>query len=129
MGSQHNLRLVVLPELYAISRLEKDAAIPTWVSSGDFYSITRTADELAVVCAQQFVPAGIRCERGWRCLRVADTMDFSMVGVVSSLVRPLAEAGIGVFVVSTFDTDYLLLKDADVDSGITAFRGAGHIVN
>jgi hypothetical protein len=129
MSQQHQLRLEVLPGLFAISRLEKDAAIPPWASSGVFYSITRTADEFSVVCPQQFVPAGIRCERGWRCLRVGGTMDFSMIGVVSSLVRPLAETGIGVFVVSTFDTDYLLLKDADLESGITALGRGGHIVN
>jgi hypothetical protein len=126
MCRRHRLRLSVLPDLYAISRLEGDAAVPSWASSDGFWSITRTADELSVVCREHLVPDGIRCQRDWRCLRVAGAMDFSMVGVVSSLVTPLAEAGLSVFVVSTFDTDHLLVKDSDVDAVTTALSGAGH---
>jgi len=128
MRIQHKLRLVVLPDVYAVSRLDQDATTPTWASAGEFCSITRTADELSVVCPQYVVPDGVRCEWGWRCLRVVGTMDFSMVGVVASLVAPLAEAGFGIFVVSTFDTDYLLVKDADLDGATAALRGVGHML-
>lgn len=122
----HSLPLVVLPDLFAVCRLHKDAPIPTWASSGDFFSITHTADELPIVCQQDLVPNDVRCERSWRCLRVAGTMDFSKIGVVSSLVSPLAQAGISVFVVSTFDTDYLLVKGDGLEKTVTALREVGH---
>lgn len=125
----HRLTLMLLPDTFALCKLDADDAVPAWASSGDFLSITRTADELSVVCPQSIVPDGVRCERGWRCLRVAGTMDFSMIGVVASLVTPLAEAGISVFVVSTFDTDYLLVKADDLARATAALRAAGHDVD
>lgn len=125
----HRLTLVSLPDLFAVCRLAKDAPVPAWASSALFFSITRTADELSVVCPQNVVPDGVRCERDWRCLRVAGTMEFSLIGVVASLVTPLAEAGISVFVVSTFDTDYLLVKADDLARATAALRAAGHAVD
>ena len=128
MPISHQLALTILPESFVVCRLDKDAPIPVCAQSGDFFSITRTADELSVVCPQNLVPDGVRCERGWRCLRVAGTMDFTMIGVVASLVAPLAKAGISVFVVSTFDTDYLLVKECDQERALAALRAAGHQV-
>jgi len=127
MAERHTLRIVALPDRFAISKLDQATALPTWASSGDFCSITRTADELSVVCPQHLVPPGVQCERDWRCLRIVGAMDFSMVGVVASLVTPLAGAGISVFVVSTFDTDYLLVKDEYLDVAMDALRAAGHV--
>jgi hypothetical protein len=124
----HRLALTPLPDTFAVCRLDQDAPVPAWASSGQFFSITRTADELSVVCPQAFVPDDVRCERGWRCLRVARTMDFSMIGVVASLVTPLAEAGISVFVVSTFDTDYMLVKENELARATVALLEAGHQV-
>ena len=119
------LTLVVLPETYAVCRLPANAAWPTWATGG-FVSITRTADEFSVVCAQGGVPPDVRCERGWRCLRVAGSLDFAAVGILASMVVPLAEAGISVFAVSTFDTDYLLVKERDFDRACAALRQRGH---
>jgi hypothetical protein len=124
----HQLTLTPLPDLFAVCRLNAGDVVPAWASSGEFFSITRTADELSVVCPQNLVPEDVRCERGWRCLRVAGTMEFSMVGVVASLVTPLAESGISVFVISTFDTDYLLVKESDLQGAVAKFRAAGHEV-
>ena len=126
--TMHKLKLVLLPGLYAVCRLHKDASVPAWASPGEFLSITRTAEELSVVCSQNLVPDDVRCERGWRCLRVAGTMDFSMVGVVASLVTPLADARVSVLVVSTFDTDYMLVKESDLERALTALRTAGHVI-
>lgn len=120
--------LVVLPQRFAVCRLSGDAAIPTWAAEGEFFSITRTADELSLVCSQDLVPEGILCEREWRCLRVAGTMAFSTVGVVAGLSRPLAEAGIGIFIVSTFDTDYLLAKAQDWPRVIEVLRRQGYTI-
>jgi hypothetical protein len=102
--------------------------MPPWATAGDLFSITRTADELSVVCRQEAVPEGIPCARGWRCLRVAGTIPFSVVGVLASLTAPLAEAGVSVFAISTFDTDYLLVKAADLEWAVDVLRRRGHTI-
>ena len=117
-----------LPGQFAVYQLEPTAPLPGWAAVGEFFSITRTADELSIVCNQSLVSDGVRCEKGWRCLRVAGTMDFSMIGVVASLATLLSEAGVSVFVVSTFDTDYLLVKESDLERAAAALRAAGHQV-
>jgi hypothetical protein len=122
------LALVVLPGTFAVCRLAAGAAPPAWAWAGPFASLTRTADELSVVCAEAAVPAGTLCERGWRCLRVAGTLDFALVGVLASLLVPLAGAGVSTFAVSTFDTDYLLVREADLGRAAEALRTAGHSV-
>src|SRR5438105_6081950 len=91
-------------------------------------SSTRTVEELSVVCQQEMVPSGTQAEVGWRCLRVAGAMPFTLVGVLASLTGPVAAAGVGVFAVSTFDTDYLLVKEAEFPAAVAALRGAGHSV-
>ena len=120
--------LTLLPDTFAICRLEANTAIPSWATAGRFFSITRTAEELSIVCQESLVPDGIQCERDWRCLQVAGPIPFTTVGVLASLVQPLAEAGISVFAVSTFDTDYLLVKAADLARTIEALGLKGHSV-
>ena len=122
------LALLVLDETFAVSRLSGDAPIPTWAAAGSFFSVTRTAEELSVVSRQDLVPDGVRCERGWRCLRVAGTIPFSAVGVLASLATPLAEAGVSAFAVSTFDTDCLLVKENDLAAAVEALQRQGHTV-
>src|SRR5262245_55974633 len=114
----HKLTVDPLDGTFAVCHLARDAPLPAWLADGPFVSLTRTADELSLVCRQEAVPEGVRCERGWRCLRVAGTLDFSFVGVLASLLGPLADAGVSVFVVSTFDTDYLLVKQADFQRAV-----------
>jgi hypothetical protein len=122
------LPLIPLDGRYAVCRLDPGVSIPAWAVGGAFTCVTRTADELSVVCRQEAVPAEVRCERGWRGLRVAGTLDFAMVGVLASLVSPLAEAGVSVFVVSTFDSDYLLVKEEKWATAVAALREFGHVV-
>jgi uncharacterized protein len=124
-----NWTLVSLDGHFAVCRLAADAPLPAWAAAGSFVSITRTPDELSIVCRHEDVPDGVRCEPGWRCLRVAGTLDFTLVGVLVSLLAPLADAGIPVFVVSTFDTDYLLIKEDRLDAAVAILRGAGHGVD
>jgi uncharacterized protein (UPF0548 family) len=124
----HRLTLVVVAGAFAVCRLPADAPLPPWATDGEFISITRTTDELSVVCQEGAVPDGVVCERGWQCLRVAGAMPFTLVGVLAALTRPIAAAGVGVFAVSTFDTDYLFFKAADFQSAVAALRGAGHSV-
>jgi hypothetical protein len=128
MPVQLERSLIVLPQDFAVCKLGPEAAIPPWATGGEFFSITHTADELSVVCRQDSVPAGICCDRDWRCLRVAGAMPFSIVGVVAALTAALAEAGISVFVVSTFDTDYLLAKQKDWANALEALRRAGYTI-
>jgi hypothetical protein len=122
------LTLLVVDDSFAICRLEPKAPIPPWATAGDLSSITRTAEELSVVCRQDAVPEGVLCERGWRCLRVAGTMPFTVVGVLASLTVPLAEAGISAFAISTFDTDYLLVKAEDMERAVEILRQRGHTI-
>jgi hypothetical protein len=96
---------------------------------GDLFSVTRTADELSVVCRQEAVPEGIVCERGWRCLRVEGSMPFTIVGVLASLTTAVAKAGVAVFAFSTFDTDYLFVKEGDMPRAVASLRSAGHLVD
>jgi GNAT superfamily N-acetyltransferase len=127
-GAGHGLKLVPLEGYYAVCRLDADTPLPGWAPGGPFVSLTRTADELSVVCRQEAVPPGVRSEPGWRCLRVAGTLDFALVGVFASLVGPLADAGISAFAVSTFDTDYLLVKGECLVKAAEVLRRRGHLV-
>jgi hypothetical protein len=88
--------------------------------------MTRTPDEISIVCDQSVVPERVRCERNWRCLKLAGPIPFSTVGVLASVVSPLADASISVFAISTFDTDYLMVKERDVEKAVEALRQAGH---
>jgi hypothetical protein len=125
---RRSLAIMVLEQTFAVCRLGADAPVPAWTTAGEFCSITRTRGELSVVCAEECVPEGVKCERGWRCLRVAETIEFSVLGVLASLAVPLAEAGVSIFVLSTFDTDYLLIKAENLPRALEALRGAGHAV-
>jgi|SRR5579884_1653336 hypothetical protein len=122
------LTLHTLDGTFAICRLESHTPVPPWAAASAFFSITRTADELSIVCPEESVPEGIPCERGWRCLRVAGTIPFSVVGVLASLTTPLADAGIIVFAISTFDTDYLFIKAEDLARAVVILREQGHTI-
>jgi hypothetical protein len=122
------LTLLEMAGRFAVCKLPPTSAIPAWVTASDVFSVTRTGDELSVVCRQELVPARTHAEVGWRCLRVAGAMPFTLVGVLASLTGPVASAGVGVFAVSTFDTDYLFVKEAEFPAAIAALRRAGHSV-
>jgi hypothetical protein len=124
----HQLGLTLLDGSFAVCRLPADAPVPGWTSNGPFFSITRTHDELSIVCMQEAVPEDVHSERGFRALRVNGPLAFSMVGVLVSLLTPLADAGISVFVLSTFDTDYLLIKEENLEQEIHELERAGHLV-
>ena len=118
------LSIAVLPGTYAICRLEPSATIPAWALGGDLVSVVRTLDELSIVCRQESVPPDIHCEKNWSGLKVQGPLDFALTGILASLTTPLAEAGISIFAVSTYDTDYLLVKD--LEKAIAVLSQAGH---
>ena len=114
----------------AVSRLDADSEVPHWVDrSGGFTSITRTTDELSVICAFDDVPEGVPMEGPWRALRVQGPIVMTLIGVVASLAGALAAAGISIFAVSTFDTDYILVHEPDFDAAVDALTQAGHVVD
>ena len=120
------LTLRVQPETLAVCRLDADAALPGWAMRGSFSALTRTADELSVICPQVNVPPDITCEPDWRALKVEGQLDFSMVGVLAGISGALAGARISLFAVSTFDTDYILVKEIDLPGAVSALRLAGY---
>jgi hypothetical protein len=122
------VQLRVLPDGYAIVRLHPGSELPPWVDAGPFRSVTRTDNEVSVVCRDRDVPAGESAERGWRVLELKGPLDFSLSGVVASLVVPLAEAEIPVFVISTFETDYILVRASDLEQTSDALSAVGHSV-
>jgi hypothetical protein len=95
---------------------------------GEFVSITHTADELSIVCAEEHVPSGVKADREWRALKVEGPLDLALTGILASLANPLAEAQINIFAISTFDTDYLLVKEYNVARACDVLRQAGHVV-
>jgi hypothetical protein len=128
------MRLEVLPGEFTIVRLDAGAALPPWIDpAAEFLSITRTPEELSIVCESSRVPAEITSEihakRGWRCMKVEGPLDLSLTGVLSSLAEPLARAGIPIFAISTFDTDYLLVKAANLEAATAELKAVGHVVH
>lgn len=111
---------------YAVSRLPADAPVPLWSEEGRLTSVIRTPGELTVICADDAVPPGVSSEKGFAWLEVDGPMPFSMTGVVVSLARPLAAAGISVFVLSSYDTDHLLIRRPDLRAAVDALVAAGH---
>jgi len=122
------LELDILPGAYAICRWPAGEALPDWVSQDGFVSVTRTPTELSAVCAAEAVPAGTVCEGPWRIFAVRGPLDFGLTGVMASMASPLAEAGVSLFAVSTYDTDYVLVRAGDLDRAAQALRRAGHRV-
>jgi uncharacterized protein len=121
-----NLDLILLSGVYAVSRLKPGSPAPAWAGTGDFVSITLTPWETSVVCLEERVPKGIPSEGGFRVLKVQGPLDFSLVGVLEAMVGPLAAERISVFSVSTFDTDYLLIREDALGRAVEILIRNGH---
>jgi len=128
-AATRHLELTVLSEHFAISRLDAGSPIPAWATEGSFFSVTRTGDELSIVTELSRVPVGLQSQPGWRILRVHGPFVLSEIGVLATLASPLAEAGISLFAVSTFDTDYLLIASETLVAAIAALEQAGHLIH
>lgn len=123
------LRLTLAPERLAVCRLAPDAPIPPLPLGGALVALTLTPDELSLVLPESAAPADAVTEGGWRALRVAGPLDFNLTGVLASLANPLAEAGVSIFAISTYDTDYLLVREAALAAALAALRAAGHTIS
>lgn len=122
----HQLKFRRLSGPYAIVRLAPDAPVPAWAWKGEFTSLTRTADELSVVCSVDNLPPDVHSPHRWICLKLEGPFDFSLTGVLLSFIEPLSNNGIPIFAISTFDTDYVLIQEESAANAIDLLRRAGH---
>lgn len=113
---------------YAIARLDAGAAFPVWADGSGFVSISRTDDELSIVCLQSRIPEPVKQDRDWTCFKFQGPFAFDETGVVLSVIKPLSENKIGIFVVSTFDGDHLLVKTVDAAASISHLIAVGHTI-
>ena len=121
------LQLTVMPGTLAVCRLDAGDPLPGWADNREFCAIVRTRQELSVVCPARQVPLGVRAESGWRALRVAGPVDFALTGVLAALAAPLARAQVSLFAISSYDTDYLLVRD--LPHALAALTAAGHRIS
>jgi len=123
---RHKLKFSVVPGSFAVCRLPARAAVPEWALRDSFFSVTRTAHELSIVCPAGQVPGDVHYENDWACLKLEGPFPFSETGILSSFVQPLSDRAIPIFAISTFDTDYVLVKHAWVEKAIQTLSEAGH---
>lgn len=123
---QRKLKFSRVSGSFAICRLAPNAAVPNWALRGAFFSVTSSVDELSIVCPEAQVPKEIQHENDWACLKLEGPFQFSETGILTSFVQPLSDRAIPIFAVSTFDTDYVLVKHAWVEKAVEALKDAGH---
>jgi hypothetical protein len=126
MAQPHQLKFRQLPRTYAIVRLAPSAPVPAWAMKGAFTSITRTSDELSIVCPTENLPSDVQSSNRWICFKLEGPFPFSLTGILLSFIAPLSGNGIPIFAVSTFDTDYVLVQEPDCDRALDVLRKAGH---
>jgi len=126
--ARRKLNLSLLAEVFAVCRLSPGAPIPDWALQGNFFSVTRTSEELSIACEESNVPDGIPASRSWRGWKVAGPFDFSQTGVIAAVVQPLADAGISVFVLATYDTDYNFVHQDRLAQSRQVLLACGHTI-
>jgi len=123
------LVLSVLEETFSIHRLAPDASLPEAVSECDFYSLSKTTDELSLVCPEHLAVKSEKSNPDWKCLKVAGPLDFELTGILAGITEVLAKEKLSVFAISTFDTDYILIKKQGLTAAISALQRVGYIFN
>lgn len=124
------MNLTVLGNSYSIYRFSSESSLPEWVYSSDFYSITRTKEELSVVTSQNhFVSNDILCSREWKIIKIEGPLDFSLVGIIAGVSAILSSSEISIFSISTYDTDYILVKQKDLNSAIETLAKNGYTIS
>ena len=126
MKGNIKIELSILPETFSICRLEPSTQLPDWLAGLAFWAAVRTADELSLVLPETAVPAGWLVEPGWRGIKVKGPLDFSLTGVLVNLCTPLAENGISIFAISTYDTDYILVREKDLEKACSTLKDVGY---
>lgn len=123
------LKMKLLNGKYGVCRFESGESIPPWSYGEGFVSVTQTEDELSIVCRMDRIPNGIVCEENWRILKVLGPLDFSLVGILSNISKVLADEDISIFAISTYDTDYILIKDSNLEDSIQALEIGGYEIH
>jgi len=122
------VNFILLERTYSIYRFRSESDLPGWIYSSEFYSITKTEDEISLVAVQNgLIPEGVLCNRDWRILKIEGPLDSSLIGIIAEITSILAEKNISVFTISTYETDYILVKQHDLDRGIEALKEKGHL--
>lgn len=119
------LQLHLLEGSLAICRLAPDAPIADWMA-GPFFSLTRTPDETSVLCSETSIPPSVRCEPGWRALQIQGPFPFDAVGILAAVLEPLRRAHLPILAISTFDTDYVMVRQPMLEQAIEVLEAAGH---
>lgn len=125
----HTLSLVVLPGEFSVARLEASRRLEGWMTAGSLWCLARSPAELSVVAERSRVPDSVRAEHHWRVIRFEGPLPFGLTGILASVVDPLADAGIPIFAFSTFDTDYVMVGESNIERAMGVLRAAGHLVS
>lgn len=123
---QHRLQFHRLPGQYSIVKLPAEAPVPDWSAKGNFSSVTRTGEELSIVCPSENVPPNAQSPHQWVCLKLEGPFPFSLTGVLLAIIEPLSTQDVPIFAVSTFDTDYVLIQEEHADKALELLAQAGH---
>ena len=128
---QNKLTLSVLEKRFGIFKLNENSEthqeIPSWVYESSFFSITRTSEELSVVCEEKSIPIGTTAERSWSCLKIEGPLDFGLTGILAGISQVLANCRIPIFAISTYNTDYILVREKNLESAVKALLDAGYV--
>ncbi len=125
---QRQLQLSLLKDKYGICTLPNTAPIPDWALTQSLASITRTEKELTIVCRLEILPSQYQSDLNWRCFKIDGSFDLNQIGVISSISSPLADAGISIYVISTYDTDYFLIQEQNLEKTISVLSNSGHYI-
>jgi uncharacterized protein len=125
----NTLSLIVLPRTYAVCQFQPDEPIPDQIFAADFWSITRTVNEISIVLPEHMVSTAWKASLSWRCLMVEGPLDFSLIGILAGLSATLADAGVSLFAISTYNTDYLLVRSNDFEKAKAALMSQGYRLN
>lgn len=125
---ENKLSLKLFNETYGICRLGSSEEFPIWAKGEEFISVTKTKDELSIVCLEEGIPSDVKCERDWRILKVLGPLDLSLIGVLAEISTLLADVKVSIFAISTFDTDYILIKNKDVNRAAEVLSSNGYNV-
>ncbi len=123
-----HLNLTILPEKIAVCKFQSNSEIPAWALNSTFYSITKTKEELSIVCLEDQLEGDEQVERGWKAIKVEGPLDFSLIGILANLSSILASGKISIFVISTFDTDYILVKEDQLEKAQQLLSKSGHTI-
>lgn len=125
-----NLTFILLSDKYSIYRFRREAILPDWIYSSEFYSITQTTDELSVIATQsEIILDNAVINNDWRILKIAGPLDFSLIGIIADVSGIFKKKRISIFAISTFDTDYIMIKEKDLNPGLEALRENGHKIS